>query len=93
MEIAVALALFHLQVYQRREKKTMDDRKNSIEVAALKLMRFKALSEIAKDDSASEWVLRLRDVNEILTVAGLPVIVPGEINAPEIDVIKFDKED
>lgn len=63
---------------------------NNVRAAALRLMRFKALIEVR--NSTNEWVLNLRDVNEILTVAGLPVIVPEEVHVKEVDVIKVDKE-
>ena len=62
----------------------------NVKMAALKLMRFKTLCEMS--ESASDWVLKLRDVNEILTVAGLPVIIPNEIEVPEVDIIKTNKE-
>ena len=58
----------------------------NVQMAALKLLRFKALCEM-DSGNRKEYVLRLQDVNEILTVAGLPVIVPGELETKEIDVL------
>ena len=52
--------------------------------AALELARFKALLDIAKGYSPS---LDIDDINEILTVAGLPAIVPDEVNKREVEVI------
>lgn len=58
---------------------------------ALELLRFKALKELT-ESSNHQWVIRLEDVNEVFLVAGMPLIVPDEMNAKEINVIKFDKE-
>lgn len=62
----------------------------NVKAAALKLMRHKMLIEIGRGLSFPS--LDLKDVNEILLVAGLPVIMPDETKAPEVDVIKVDKE-
>ena len=62
----------------------------NVKAAALKVMRHKMLVQIGRGSSYPS--LDLEDVNEILIVAGLPVIVPAEIKAPEIDVIKVEKE-
>lgn len=59
---------------------------NERETAALGLLRFKALVELATNPEA-EAVLTFKDVNEILLVAGHPVIVPDEINKKELEVI------
>lgn len=52
--------------------------------AALELMRFKALIDISE---GRRPVLQEQDINEILTVAGMPVVVPGEIGKKELEVI------
>lgn len=52
--------------------------------AALELMRFKALMDIAGDTVP---LLDIKDINEILIVAGIPVIVPDEVNKKELEVI------
>ena len=52
--------------------------------AALELMRFKALMDIAGDTVPP---LDIKDINEILIVAGIPVIVPDEVNKKELEVI------
>ena len=62
----------------------------NVKAAALKLMRHKMLIELGKGLSFPS--LDLKDVNEILLVAGLSVIMPDETKAPEVDVIKVDKE-
>lgn len=62
----------------------------NVKGAALNVMRHKMLVQIGKGLSYPS--LDIDDVNEILIVAGLPVIVPDEIKAPELDVIKVEKE-
>ena len=58
--------------------------------AAIKLGRHKLLVQMA---SGSRYPsLSLEDFNEMLVVAGLPVIVPEEINAKEVEVIKVERE-
>lgn len=65
----------------------------NVKMAALNLLRFKTLCELGKEGKLTDWVLQAQDVNEILTVAGLPLIVPEELHAKEVDVIKTDKEE
>ena len=62
----------------------MENSKNERLLAALELMRFKALSDIAGNTVP---LLDIKDVNEILLVAGMPVIVPDEVNKKELEVI------
>ena len=62
----------------------------NVKGAALNVMRHKMLVQIGKGLSYPS--LDIDDVNEILIVAGLPVIIPDEIKAPELDVIKVEKE-
>ena len=69
---------------------TFETPETNVKAAALKLMRHKMLIEIGRGLSFPS--LDLKDVNEILLVAGLPVIMPDETKAPEVDVIKVDKE-
>lgn len=64
---------------------------NNVNWAALKLLRHKMLIEMGKGRTYP--TLDVDDVNEILVVAGLPVIVPDELKAPEVDVIKVEKEE
>lgn len=66
---------------------------NNVKMAALKLMRFKAMREMERDNKYSDYALTIDDVNEILTVAGLPVIVPGELEAKELKVIIGNKKE
>ncbi len=54
--------------------------------SGLKLMRYKILVEVTKGMKYPS--LSLDDVNEILVVANLPVVIPDEINVPELDIIK-----
>lgn len=59
--------------------------------AALELMRHKMLIQLAEGKTYPS--LNDDDVNEILIVAGMPVIVPDEVNVPELDIINVKKED
>lgn len=68
-------------------EKQYETPEKNVKMAALKLLRFKALCEISKAGSPDEWILKTRDVNEILTVAGLPVITPDELNKKEVEVM------
>ena len=52
--------------------------------AALELMRFKAVVELAGNSAP---ILDIKDINEILITAGLPVIIPDEVNKKELEVI------
>lgn len=60
----------------------------NIKLAALKLLRHKMLAQMASSKYPS---LDAEDINEVLVVAGLPVIVPEEINSKEVNVIKVEK--
>ncbi len=68
-------------------EKQYETPETNVKMAALKLLRFKALSEMSKGGSLDEWVLSIKDVNEILCVAGMPVIMPEELNKKEVEVI------
>ena len=56
---------------------------------ALGLARFKMQIRVAEGKSP---ILYDTDLNELFVVAGLPVIVPEEINAKEVEVIKVERE-
>lgn len=63
---------------------------SNVKLAALKLLRHKMLEQMASNKYPS---LDAKDINEVLVVAGLPVIIPSEINKKEVEVIKTeDKE-
>lgn len=62
----------------------------NVRLAALKLLRHKMLVQMASNKYPS---LNAEDINEVLVVAGLPVIVPDKINFKEVNVIKVEKED
>lgn len=62
----------------------METPETNVRLAALKLMRHKMLVMMANDTTPQ---LYIEDVNEILTVAGLPVIVPEELNKREVEVM------
>lgn len=51
---------------------------------ALELLRHKVLVDIGR---GYPGILNVQDINEILIVAGLPVIVPGEVKTKEVTVI------
>lgn len=63
----------------------------NVKMAALKLLRHKMLVEMGKGRTFPS--LEVEDVNEILIVAGLPVITPDELKAPEVEVVKVEKEE
>jgi len=67
----------------------METPETNVKMAALKLLRHKALIEIANSQYPR---LTMQDVNEVLIVAGLPVVMPDEIHVDEVDVIKTEKE-
>lgn len=79
--------------FETEDKRNYETPENNVKMAALKLLRFKTLTELGRDGKLSTWVLRAQDVNEILTVAGLPLIVPEEIHAKEVEVIKVEEEE
>jgi hypothetical protein len=62
----------------------------NVKMAALKLLRHKALVNLA---GGRMGALYIDDINDILVVAGLPVIVPNEVNIPELDIINTKKEE
>lgn len=63
----------------------------NVKMAALKLLRHKMLVEMGKGRTFPS--LEVEDVNEVLIVAGLPVITPDELKAPEVEVINVEKEE
>ena len=63
---------------------------NNLWVAALKLMRYKMLIQIGENDKYPS--LDINDVNEILTVANMPLIVPSEIETPELKIIDVERD-
>ena len=73
----------------------METPETNVKLAALNLMRFKMLKAIKEYEGHTyntEAKIKVEELNEVLLVAGLPVIVPGELEAKEIDVIE-PKED
>lgn len=71
--------------FETEDKRNYETPENNVKMAALKAMRHMMLVQIGKGSTYPS--LDLEDVNLILTVAGLPVIVPGEINKKEVEVI------
>lgn len=71
-------------------KKNYETPETNVKLAALKLLRHKALVKLAEGRLGT---LYIEDVNEVLVVAGLPVIVPNEVNIPELDIINTKKEE
>lgn len=57
--------------------------------SAMDLLRFKALKKLQQGHFA---MLDTEDVNEILTVAGMALVTPEEINIPELKIITAEKE-
>ena len=69
----------------------METPETNVKMAALNLLRHKMLVEVGKGSSFP--MLTLDDINEVLIVAGLPVITPNKVNTPELKVIKTKKEE
>lgn len=69
----------------------METPETNVKWAALNLLRFKAMSQMCAGKSTC--TLNEADVNEILLVGGMPLITPAEFKAPELKVIKTEKED
>lgn len=70
--------------------KQLETPETNVKMAALKLLRHKALVNLAEGRTSMCYI---EDVNEIMIVAGLPVIAPEELQAKEVDVIKVEKEE
>lgn len=69
----------------------METPETNVKMAALNLLRHKMLIEVGRGSTFP--MLTLDDVNEVLIVAGLPVITPNEVNAPELKIIKTKREE
>ena len=67
---------------------TPEEQKSVRFKSALDLLRFMMLEEVAKKYKDID----IDDLNKVLVVAGLPVVVPEEIKAKELDVIKIEEE-
>lgn len=76
--------VFSAPIISKKGEKTMENSKNERLLAALELLRFKALADMAGNNTP---LLDFKDINEILLVAGIPVIVPDEINKKELEVM------
>ena len=59
-------------------------------IVALELARHIALMKLAQNRT---YVMNFEEFNNIMVVAGMPLIIPEEVNEKEIDVIKVDKVD
>ena len=69
----------------------METPETNVKMAALNLLRYKMLIEVGKGSPFP--MITLDDINEVLIVAGLPVITPNEVNTPELKVIKTKREE
>ena len=58
--------------------------------AALELARFKMKKQMAE---GRKPLLDNEDLNEILLVAGVPLLTPNELDEPDIDVIDIRREE
>ena len=85
---------FHLQVYQTRGDKAMSytpqETREHRAIVALELARHIALMKLAEKRT---YVMDFEEFNNIMVVAGMPLLTPAEVNAKEIDVIPVDQED
>ena len=64
----------------------METPETNVKMAALKLLRHKILTELASSKFPS---LSVEDVNEVLVVAGLPVVLPEEVNIKNLEVMSL----
>lgn len=64
----------------------METPETNVKWAALNLLRFKAMRQMC--EGKNTCTLDENDVNEILLVAGMPLIVPESFKAKELEVIK-----
>lgn len=77
-------------------EKQYETPETNVKLAALNLLRHKMLiriGEAVKNTYDTTPKLYLEDINEVMIVAGLPVITPEEIIAPELKVIQTHKEE
>ena len=58
-------------------------------IVALELARHIALMKLAEKRT---YVMDFEEFNNIMVVAGMPLVVPEEIHKKEIDVIKVNEE-
>lgn len=56
---------------------------------ALELLRHKVMVDLGRGYSG---IMNVMDINECLIVAGLPLIVPGELQAKEVTIIKTEED-
>lgn len=68
-------------------EKQYETPETNVKMAALKLLRFKSMCELGRKGKITDYVLTIKDVNEILTVAGLPVIMPEELDKKGVEVV------
>lgn len=70
------------------------EEQNSIRYnAALELLRYRMLKAIENNQTTYAPEIKVEELNDILLVGGLPVVVPEEVNAKELDVIQVKKEE
>ena len=63
-----------------------------IEQAALRLLRYKMVKRVEESDSAFPSI-EVKELNDILVTANLPVVTPSEVKAKEVKVIPTAKEE
>lgn len=62
----------------------METPETNVKLAALNLLRYKMLKEVARSMMPC---LTVEELNDILIVAGLPAVTPKELEVKEIDVL------
>lgn len=65
----------------------MDTPETNVKLAALNLLRYKMLKSIEKNEGRYTPDIDVEELNDVLIVAGLPVVTPAEVKAKEIDVL------
>lgn len=66
----------------------------NVQMAALKLLRFKMLKAIEEAKGRTfDPTIHVEELNEVLYVAGVELVIPAETEVKEIDVIQVNKEE
>lgn len=59
-------------------------------VIGMDFLRFLMLKALAENNKYPE--ISVEELNKVLFVGGMPLVVPSEVNEPELKVIGLDKE-
>ena len=70
---------------------TPQETKEHRAIVGMELLRFLMLKELSEEDKYPS--IKIEKLNEVLLVAGQPLVVPEEIHKKEIDVIKVENKE